>query len=140
TGRGRPASSARIAAMSASGMKAPGVTMRDDTPAGRDDARDGQDSATTPFSPHQARNRRHAHRCDASITRGDVTRTPVRVRSRHRLVHLDRHWLRSTGFTLLLVGLVAAAIGADWTATLSSLLTCAVGFGFFYLLFPGGAH
>jgi voltage-gated potassium channel len=69
-----------------------------------------------------------------------VTRTPVRVRSRHRLVHLDRHWLRSTGFTLLLVGLVAAAIGADWTATLSSLLTCAVGFGFFYLLFPGGAH
>jgi len=32
------------------------------------------------------------------------------------------------------------AIGADWTATLSSLVTCAVGFGFFYLLFPGGAH
>jgi len=56
------------------------------------------------------------------------------------LVGLDRHWLRSTGFTLLLVGLVAAAIGADWTATLSSLVTCAVGFGFFYLLFPGGAH
>jgi hypothetical protein len=27
-----------------------------------------------------------------------------------------------------------------WTATLSSLVTCAVGFGFFYLLFPGGAH
>src|SRR5215471_14763943 len=49
-------------------------------------------------------------------------------------------WLRSTAFTLLLVGLVAAAIGADWTATLSSLLICAVGFGFFYLLFPGGAH
>lgn len=57
-----------------------------------------------------------------------------------RFVHLDRHWLRSTGFTLLLVGLVAAAIGADWPATLMSLFTCAVGFGFFYLLFPGGAH
>jgi voltage-gated potassium channel len=56
------------------------------------------------------------------------------------LIGLDRHWLRSTGFTLLLIGLVAAAIGADWTATLSSLVTCAVGFGFFYLLFPGGAH
>jgi voltage-gated potassium channel len=69
-----------------------------------------------------------------------VTRPPVRVRPRERLVGLDRHWLRSTGFTLLLVGLVAAAIGADWTATLSSLITCAVGFGFFYLLFPGGAH
>ncbi len=69
-----------------------------------------------------------------------MSRTPVRLRSRDRLVGLDRHWLRSTGFTLLLVGLVAAAIGADWTATLSSLVTCAVGFGFFYLLFPGGAH
>jgi hypothetical protein len=69
-----------------------------------------------------------------------MSRTPARVRSRHRLLALDRHWLRSTGFTLLLIGLVAAAIGADWTATLSSLVTCAVGFGFFYLLFPGGAH
>jgi voltage-gated potassium channel len=69
-----------------------------------------------------------------------VTRQPVRDRSRERLVVLDRHWLRSTAFTLALIGLVAAAIGVDWTATLSSLLTCAVGFGFFYLLFPGGAH
>jgi voltage-gated potassium channel len=69
-----------------------------------------------------------------------VTRQPVRGRSRERLVTLDRHWLRSTTFTLALVGLVAAAIGVDWTAALSSLLTCAVGFGFFYLLFPGGAH
>jgi voltage-gated potassium channel len=69
-----------------------------------------------------------------------MTRPPVRARSPDRLDGLDRHWLRSTGFTLLLVGLVAAAIGADWTATLSSLVTCAVGFGFFYLLFPGGAH
>jgi voltage-gated potassium channel len=69
-----------------------------------------------------------------------VTRQPVHVRPRERQVSLDRHWLRSTAFTLLLVGLVAAAIGADWTVTLSSLVTCAVGFGFFYLLFPGGAH
>lgn len=36
--------------------------------------------------------------------------------------------------------MVAFAIGADWPTTLSSLITCAVGFGFFYLLFPGGAH
>jgi voltage-gated potassium channel len=69
-----------------------------------------------------------------------MSRTPIRVRQIERHVGLDRHWLRSTAFTLLLVGLVAAAIGADWTTTLSSLLTCAVGFGFFYLLFPGGAH
>lgn len=41
---------------------------------------------------------------------------------------------------MLLVGLVAAAIGADWAVTLSSIVTCALGFGFFYLLFPGGAH
>jgi voltage-gated potassium channel len=69
-----------------------------------------------------------------------VTTPPIRRRSRKLIVGLDQHWLRSTGFTLVLVGLVAAAIGADWTATLSSLVTCAVGFGFFYLLFPGGAH
>lgn len=53
---------------------------------------------------------------------------------------IDRHWLRSIGATLVLVGLVAAAIGGGWGFTLSALATCAVGFGFFYLLFPGGAH
>src|SRR5690242_7835350 len=72
--------------------------------------------------------------------RAGVRQHRVRGHSRARLLGLDRHWLRSTTFTLLLVGLVAAAIGADWTATFSSLITCAVGFGFFYLLFPGGAH
>jgi voltage-gated potassium channel len=67
-----------------------------------------------------------------------VTRPPAR--SRRRSFNLDRHWLRSVCFTLFLVGLVATAIGADWTGTVSSLITCGVGFGFFYLLFPGGAH
>src|ERR1700760_364106 len=71
---------------------------------------------------------------------GAMTRPRISVRSRDRLVTLDRHWLRSTMLTLALVGLVAAAIGVDWPTALSSLLTCAVGFGFFYLLFPGGAH
>jgi voltage-gated potassium channel len=52
----------------------------------------------------------------------------------------DRHWVRSIAATLSLVGLVAAAIGGGWEFTLSALVTCAVGFGFFYLLFPGGAH
>jgi voltage-gated potassium channel len=56
------------------------------------------------------------------------------------VIRLDAHWLRSIGFTLFLVGLIAAAIGADWISAVSSLVTCAVGFGFFYLLFPGGAH
>jgi voltage-gated potassium channel len=69
-----------------------------------------------------------------------MTTPPVRSRSRAHLVGLDRHWLRSTGFTLALVGLIAFAIGADWTSTFFSLATCAIGFGFFYLLFPGGAH
>jgi voltage-gated potassium channel len=69
-----------------------------------------------------------------------MTRPPVRVRDRERFVSLDRHWLRSVAFTLLLVGLIATAIGADWTSTISSIVTCAVGFGFFYLLFPSGAH
>jgi voltage-gated potassium channel len=69
-----------------------------------------------------------------------LTRSPVRTRSRAHLLGLDRHWLRSTGFTLVLVGLISFAVGADWTSTAFSLATCAVGFGFFYLLFPGGAH
>jgi voltage-gated potassium channel len=69
-----------------------------------------------------------------------VTRPPAQTRTHRRFVGLDRHWLRSTGFTLLLVGLVAGAIGVDWTAAVTSLVTCAVGFGFFYLLFSGGAH
>ena len=66
--------------------------------------------------------------------------TGLEQRRHDRLVSLDQHWLRSIGFTLALVGLVAAALGADWWSTLSSLVTCAVGFGFFYLFFPGGAH
>jgi voltage-gated potassium channel len=67
--------------------------------------------------------------------------TRVRSRTRHRRwIALDVHWLRSTMFTVALVALVAFAIGADGPTTVSSLVTCAVGFGFFYLLFPGGAH
>ncbi len=69
-----------------------------------------------------------------------MTRRPIRAPARQQTVSLDRHWLRSIGFTLLLVALVAVAVGVDWTATVSLLMTCAVGFGFFYLLFPGGAH
>jgi voltage-gated potassium channel len=72
-----------------------------------------------------------------------VTLPPVRVRDRTRrrpLAGIDAHWLRSTLFTVALVALVAFAIGADGPTTVSSLVTCGVGFGFFYLLFPGGAH
>lgn len=56
------------------------------------------------------------------------------------MLRIDRHWLRSIGATLALVGLVAAAIGGGVGFTLSALASCAVGFGFFYLLFPGGGH
>jgi len=52
----------------------------------------------------------------------------------------DRHWLRSLVFTVFLVGLVGMATDADWIVTAVSIATSAVGFGFFYLLFPGGAH
>jgi voltage-gated potassium channel len=53
---------------------------------------------------------------------------------------IDRHWLRATLATLVLVGLVAAALGADLPVALGSLAICGLGFGFFYLLFPGGSH
>ncbi len=60
---------------------------------------------------------------------------------KHRpTTRFDEHWLRSIGFTVLLVGLVAAASGADRVQMLASIGTCAIGFGFFYLAFPGGAH
>jgi voltage-gated potassium channel len=57
-----------------------------------------------------------------------------------RRPRLDVHWVRSVTFTVLLVGLVALAAGADWTVTIGSIAACSLGFGFFYLLFPGGAH
>ena len=53
---------------------------------------------------------------------------------------LDRLWLKSLGFTLALVSLVAVAVDADWGPTLVMLGICAVVFGFFYMLFPGGAQ
>lgn len=58
----------------------------------------------------------------------------------HRRPRLDGHWLGSIAFTLVLVSLVAAAIGANWMVTLALAATSAMGFGFFYLVFPGGAH
>ena len=85
-------------------------------------------------SPEATRRQPHPRRPAA------VTARSIRTRPRGRLDRLDRHWLRSIVFTLFLVGLIAAAIGADWISALSLLATCAVGFGFFYLLFPGGAH
>jgi voltage-gated potassium channel len=53
---------------------------------------------------------------------------------------MDLHWLRATAFTLVLVGLVAAAMGEDWHFSVASITACVLGFGFFYLVFPGGSH
>ena len=64
--------------------------------------------------------------------------TEPRTTRRHR--QLDTHWWGSLGFTAALVGLVAAAIGAGWMVTAGLVATSLVGFGFFYLLFPGGTH
>jgi len=62
------------------------------------------------------------------------------TQSRKRTRRLDEHWLQSIVFTVALVGLVAVAIGADWPLTVALIGTSTLGFGFFYLLFPGGAH
>lgn len=59
---------------------------------------------------------------------------------RHRSRRIDRHWLRATAFTLVLVGLVGAAMGEDWHFSVASIGACVAGFGFFFLLFPGGSH
>ena len=52
----------------------------------------------------------------------------------------DRHWLHTLAFTLSLVGLVTLAMGANLAFAAATLATCAVGFGFFYLLFATGAY
>ena len=69
-----------------------------------------------------------------------MSKPPVATHPRPPFLYLDRHWLRSIAFTVGLVGLVATAIGAGWAISLGCIATSAVGFGFFYLLFPGGAH
>lgn len=53
---------------------------------------------------------------------------------------LDQHWLNALLFTIGLVGLVMAAIGADIHFTAFALLTCAIGFGVFFFAIPGGLH
>ena len=55
-------------------------------------------------------------------------------------MHLDEPWVRSLGFTVILVALVAAAVGADWPITVALVASSAIGFGFFYMVFPGGAQ
>ena len=65
----------------------------------------------------------------------ELKRRPLRPPPR-----FDRHWHRSLLFTLALIALVNAAVGADRTFALASLGVCAVAFGFFYLTFPGGMH
>ena len=62
------------------------------------------------------------------------------VPPRHPRRRIDRHWLRATAFTLVLVGLVAAAMGEDWHFSVACISACLLGFGFFYLVFPGGSH
>jgi voltage-gated potassium channel len=58
----------------------------------------------------------------------------------HHAGRFDRHWLHTLAFTLSLVGLVTLAMGANLAFAATTLATCAVGFGFFYLLFATGAY
>lgn len=53
---------------------------------------------------------------------------------------MDRHWLHTVAFTLGLVALVTLAMGTEWAFAATAMLTCGLGFGFFYLLFATGAH
>jgi voltage-gated potassium channel len=59
---------------------------------------------------------------------------------KRHLHRVDRHWLRAVLFTLVLIGLVTAGIGADLGVAAAALVICGLGFGFFYLIFPGGSH
>jgi len=54
--------------------------------------------------------------------------------------HFDRVWLRSVGFTLGLVALVALALGESRSFIVAAMLSAGVGFGFFYLMFAAGLH
>jgi voltage-gated potassium channel len=52
-----------------------------------------------------------------------------------------RHpWIRQVGFTLALIGLVSVALGTEWRLAVAALGICAISFGFFYLIVPGGLH
>lgn len=52
----------------------------------------------------------------------------------------DAGWRRSVIFTVVLVGLVATATDTDPLVMWLSVATSALGFGFFYVTFAGGAH
>lgn len=65
---------------------------------------------------------------------------PRPVTAPHAAARLGRPWVRQVGFTLVLVGLVCVALGAEWRLALAALGICATSFGFFYLAFPGGLH
>jgi voltage-gated potassium channel len=69
-----------------------------------------------------------------------MSRPPLVPPNRPDKSRFDTSWLRSLSFTVLLVGAVAAAIGADWSVTLATVAVAAVAFGFVYLRFPSGAH
>lgn len=71
---------------------------------------------------------------------GGLDRHPAVSARPIKSFRLDRHWRRSLLFTLILVGLVIAGIGADATFEFTALAICAVGFGFFFLVFAGGMH
>ncbi len=67
-----------------------------------------------------------------------MNETPAPVQSHGIPRQIDHHWARALLFTLALAGLVAAAMGAEWPLAILAVVLCGVGFGFFYLLFPGG--
>jgi voltage-gated potassium channel len=67
-----------------------------------------------------------------------VNETPALLQSHGIPRKIDYHWLRALLSTMGLVALVAAAGGAELPLAVAGLAVSCVGFGFFYLLFPGG--
>jgi voltage-gated potassium channel len=67
-----------------------------------------------------------------------VNESPAHLQSHGIPRKIDYHWLRALLSTMGLVALVAAASGTELPLALGGLALSGVGFGFFYLLFPGG--
>ena len=67
-----------------------------------------------------------------------VNESPAHLQSHGIPRQIDHHWLRAVVSTMTLVGLVAVASGAEWPLAMTGVGISGIGFGFFYLLFPGG--
>ena len=96
------------------------------------------------LSPAPRRSSRRPAGTAAGASTGNGAMVTARDEQRRRWWarrwRMDTHWWGSIGSTVVLVGLVSAGIGADWLLTAEVAALSAIGLGFFYFMFPGGAH